>query len=71
MFRGLLNPNSIFCLYKIYKQSDNTYQVWWRGKVNRVELSNATYEQAKAFQVKECQELKEFMFQSPKGKIVK
>lgn len=66
-----LNPNSIFCIYQIYKQPDGTYQVWAEIRTKICELKGATYEEAKAFQIKECRELKDFIWQKPKGEKVK
>jgi hypothetical protein len=72
MIVGFLDPNSIFCVNKIYKQPDGTYQVWYSGKYsNTLKLSGATYDQAKAFQIKECRELREFISQRPRGERVK
>lgn len=53
-FTGMSRPGSIFCFYKIYKQPDGTYQVWHCGRLSWKALDNATYEQAKAFQVEKC-----------------
>lgn len=70
-FANHLNPNSRFCYYQIYKQPDGTYQVWAVGRIKTCELEGATYENAKAFQIKECRELKDFMGQKPKGEKIK
>jgi len=68
---NMLNPDSVFCLYKIYKQKDGTYQVWWVNKSRHCELTSATYEQAKLFQVKECRELRAYIWQRPPGELTK
>lgn len=68
---GGTNPESVFCNYKIYKQEDGTYQVWWRCKTSHIELQGATYEQAKAFQIKACRDLEMFVLRKPKGERVK
>ena len=66
-----LNPDSWWCLHKIYKQPDGTYQVWWSCRTRHIEGTFATYDDAKAYQVKECNELKAFMSQSPTGERTK
>lgn len=66
-----LNPNSRFCLWKIYKQADGTYQVWWHGRSTDCELSNATLNEAMAFRDKRCVDLKSFMAQKPSGERIK
>jgi len=66
-----LNPESRLCLYKIYKQPDGSYEVWWSCKTRHIEEKFATYEQAKAFQVEKCRSLGEFMRQKPSGERVK
>lgn len=67
--QGLDSPNSIFCLYKIYKQPNGTYQVWWRGRHDILELDGATYEQAKLFQNERCKKV--WRFNKPPGELVK
>lgn len=62
-----LNPNSRFCLYGIYKQTDGTYQVWWICKTEKCEARDLTYEQAKQRQVELCDEFKEFLTHRPKA----
>lgn len=61
------NPDSWFCAYKIYKQTDGIYQVWWVSRTSTCELSGATYQQAKDFQIKSCKSHLEFMSREPKG----
>lgn len=65
------NPDSRFCRYKIYKQADGTYEVWWNGRSKTCYLRGATYEQAKVRQIKECDELKVFIRNRPNGRLVK
>lgn len=62
-----LNPNSRLCNYQIYKQPDGKYEVWWSCKTSRLEGTFDNYSDAKAFQIKECNDLKRFMQQAPKG----
>lgn len=66
---GMSRPSSIFCCYKIYKQPDGTYEVWWRGRISWRELDHATYEQAKAFQIEKCKTF--WNFPHPTGESVK
>lgn len=65
------NPDSWFCSYQIYKQPDGTYQVWWSCRTRHLEGTFQTYEAAKAFQVKENQDLINFMSQKPTGERTK
>lgn len=65
------NPDSRWCNYKIYKQPDGTYQVWWSCRTRHIEGTFATYAEAKAFQVQECRALLKFMAQKPTGELTK
>lgn len=66
-----LNPDSVICVYKVYKQTNGTYEVWWVNMTRHPEGSFNTYEEAKAFQIKQCKDLKAFETQSPSGHRVK
>src|SRR5690348_15531714 len=66
---GMSRPSSIFCRYKIYKQTNGTYQVWYRGRSSWCEQSGLTYEQAKALQIEKCKNF--FKSTSPAGEWVK
>ena len=66
-----LNPGSRFCLYEIYKTPKLEYQVWWNCRTRHLESTFGTYEEAKDYQIKQCDELKQFMGQSPDGKRVR
>ncbi len=72
---GAYNPKSLFCLYKIYKQSDGTYQVWWvNGGYTKLEHSCDTYAEAKEFQIKVCKRMQDYTpptYKNPEGKRVK
>jgi len=61
------NTDSWFCSYQIYKQTDGTYQVWWSCRTKHLEGTFKTYQDAKAFQIKENQELIDFMSKKPTG----
>jgi hypothetical protein len=61
------NPNSRFCIYQIYRQSDGTYQVWWECKTRNIEGTFFSYDDAKAFQVKKLKEIQGFLNQKPTG----
>jgi hypothetical protein len=71
VFLNSLNPDSVWCRYRIYEQADGTYEVWWVSKSRSCELKGATKEEAKAFQVELCAKLKEFMERKPKGKVTR
>lgn len=62
-----LNPDSRFCLYKIYQQKDGTYEVWWECRFRHLEKSGLTYESAKALQIECCQSIKDCESRKPKG----
>ncbi len=65
-----LNPESRFCRYKIYKQPDGTYEVWWSNMTSTREAQFDTYEQAKAFQEERCRSLVGFIGQKPTGELL-
>ena len=65
------NPDSQFCSHRIYKQPDGTYEVWWIGRSKRREFKCKTYQEAKDYQIKECEDLKRFIMQKPSGERVK
>lgn len=67
---NLLNPDSMLCSYRIYKQT-NTYEVWWVGRTKDLEGSFKTYKEAKEFQINKCKSLEEFITNSPKGEHIK
>lgn len=64
---NLLNPNSYWCIFKIYKQPDGTYQVWYENMSRDLELKCRTYQEAKRFQISECASLKAFNAKRPTG----
>ena len=68
---NLSNPNSRFCEYRIYKQPDGTYQVWWVCRSRHLEGTFQTYDAAKAFQIKQVKELNEFGNHKPTGTQIK
>lgn len=65
------NPDSVICVYKVYKQTNGTYEVWWVNMTRHPEGTFNTYEEAKAFQIKQCKDLRAFETQSPSGHRVK
>jgi hypothetical protein len=65
------NPDSRWCNYKIYKQPNGTYEVWWVGRFRDKEGIFLNYDDAKAFQVKSVNNLIEIVTQRPKGELVK
>ena len=68
---GMEDPDSFWCVRKIYQQPNGTYEVWWNARTRHLEATFNTYREAKEYQVKKCRELAEFMTQSPKGKRVR
>lgn len=66
-----LNPNSRWCSYQIYRTTNGTYEVWWRGRSSDCEWRGSTLEEARAYQSNACKSLLEFMEQRPTGERVK
>jgi len=67
------NPDSRWCMYEIYRQSDGTYQVWWvnGNRGTHKEGPAVTYEEAKALQIKLCKKFLEYEeSKKPTGKRV-